>query len=117
MASNGASASPTPSSGPRGLADAFIVGREFLGGEPACLILGDNIFYGQGLPAKLAAQRSAGAMVFAYPVKDPQRYGVVEFDRAGGHSASRRNRSSRSRTTPCRASTSTTRRSAISRPA
>ena len=70
---------------PRGLADAFIVGREFVGGEPACLILGDNIFYGQGLPAKLraAAQRSEGAMVFAYPVKDPQRYGVVEFDESG----------------------------------
>ena len=70
---------------PRGLADAFIVGRDFVGDEPACLILGDNIFYGQGLPAKLraAAHLSEGALVFAYPVKDPQRYGVVEFDETG----------------------------------
>ena len=70
---------------PRGLADAFIVGRDFVGGAPACLILGDNIFYGQGLPTKLraAAQMAEGALVFAYPVKDPQRYGVIEFDEAG----------------------------------
>ncbi len=70
---------------PRGLADAFIVGREFVGGEPACLILGDNIFYGQGMPAKLraAARLTDGALVFAYPVRDPQRYGVVEFDEGG----------------------------------
>jgi glucose-1-phosphate thymidylyltransferase len=70
---------------PRGLADAFIVGRDFVAGEPACLILGDNIFYGQGLPAKLraAAQMAEGALVFAYPVRDPQRYGVIEFDASG----------------------------------
>lgn len=70
---------------PRGLADAFIVGREFVAGQPACLILGDNIFYGHGLPEKLraAARLTEGAMVFAYPVKDPERYGVIEFDAAG----------------------------------
>lgn len=70
---------------PRGLADAFIVGKEFLAGEGACLILGDNIFFGQGMPDILrdAAQLKDGAVVFAYPVKDPERYGVVEFDQAG----------------------------------
>lgn len=70
---------------PRGLADAFLVGRDFIAGEPVCLILGDNIFYGQGLPAQLrsAAQLQEGAIVFAYPVRDPERYGVVEFDSRG----------------------------------
>ena len=65
---------------PRGLADAFIVGKEFLAGEGACLILGDNIFFGHGLPEllRIGAQVSDGALVFAYPVKDPERYGVVE---------------------------------------
>ena len=67
---------------PRGLAEAFIIGREFLAGEPGCLILGDNIFYGTGLPSTLraAANITHGAVVFAYPVRDPERYGVVEFD-------------------------------------
>jgi glucose-1-phosphate thymidylyltransferase len=67
---------------PRGLADAFLVGREFIAGEPVCLILGDNIFFGHGLPAQLrnAAQLEEGALIFAYPVRDPERYGVVEFD-------------------------------------
>ncbi len=67
---------------PRGLADAFIVGKDFINGDAACLILGDNIFYGQGLPDVLrsAAGQTEGATVFAYPVRDPERYGVVEFD-------------------------------------
>jgi len=70
---------------PRGLADAFIVGDEFLGENPACLILGDNIFFGQGLPGQLrqAARLEEGGIVFAYPVRDPHRYGVVEFDDRG----------------------------------
>jgi len=70
---------------PRGIADAFIVGEEFVGENPACLILGDNIFFGQGLPAQLrqAAQLKEGGIVFAYPVRDPQRYGVIEFDDRG----------------------------------
>jgi glucose-1-phosphate thymidylyltransferase len=70
---------------PRGLADAFLVGREFIKNDPVCLILGDNIFFGHGLPKKLreAAQLKEGALIFAYPVKDPQRYGVVEFDEDG----------------------------------
>ena len=70
---------------PRGLADAFRVGADFVGGEPACLILGDNIFFGHSLPEILqrAAKLTEGALIFAYPVKDPQRYGVVEFNPDG----------------------------------
>ena len=70
---------------PRGLADAFIVGEFFIKDEPVCLILGDNIFFGQGLPDKLrqAAEIIEGATIFAYPVRDPERYGVVEFDETG----------------------------------
>lgn len=70
---------------PRGLADAFRVGADFLNGEAACLILGDNIFFGTGLidSVRRAAGLMEGAMIFAYPVRDPQRYGVVEFDEAG----------------------------------
>ena len=70
---------------PRGLADAFLVGKEFIGDDTVCLILGDNIFFGHGLPQVLrsAAEQESGAIVFAYPVKDPERYGVVEFDESG----------------------------------
>jgi glucose-1-phosphate thymidylyltransferase len=67
---------------PDGLAQAFLIGEEFLAGEGCCLVLGDNIFYGHDLPKLLqdATQHRHGATVFAYPVKDPERYGVVEFD-------------------------------------
>jgi len=70
---------------PRGLADAFLVGKEFISKEPVCLILGDNIFFGQGLAQNLrkAAELTKGALIFAYPVRDPERYGVVEFDENG----------------------------------
>ncbi len=70
---------------PRGLADAFRVGASFIAGESSCLILGDNIFFGGGLTGLLehAAALREGALIFAYPVRDPERYGVVEFDAAG----------------------------------
>ena len=70
---------------PDGLADAFLVGEDFLAGSPACLILGDNIFYGHGLADFLARAmaRPTGATVFGYQVKDPERYGVVSFDSVG----------------------------------
>jgi glucose-1-phosphate thymidylyltransferase len=70
---------------PEGLAQAFIIGRDFVGSDPVCLVLGDNIFYGQGLVKRLqaAAARSEGATVFAYWVRDPERYGVVAFDADG----------------------------------
>jgi glucose-1-phosphate thymidylyltransferase len=67
------------------LAQAFVIGERFVAGSPSCLVLGDNIFYGHDLAKDLqsAASKSSGATVFAYPVKDPERYGVVEFDQAG----------------------------------
>ena len=70
---------------PDGLAQAFLIGRDFIDADPSALILGDNIFYGQGLSRQLqhAAELKHGATVFAYAVEDPQRYGVVEFDKSG----------------------------------
>jgi len=70
---------------PEGIAQAFLIGREFIGGDRVALILGDNIFYGQGFQPKLAAAagRTLGATTFAHSVKDPQRYGVVELDEQG----------------------------------
>lgn len=70
---------------PRGLADAFILGEEFIGDDSVCLILGDNVFYGQALSSylKRGAALESGAMVFGYPVKNPTEFGVVEFDASG----------------------------------
>ena len=71
---------------PNGLAEAFIIGRDFVGSDPVALVLGDNIFYGAGLGeiVRNAARREPGATVFAYAVEDPERYGVVEFDSKSG---------------------------------
>ena len=81
----GLSLSYAPQPKPEGLAQAFIIGAKFVEGGPSALILGDNIFFGHGLPVLLAnaASRSTGATVFAYRVADPERYGVVAFDEAG----------------------------------
>ena len=70
---------------PDGLAQAYLIGREFVAGQPSCLVLGDNIFYGHGFSEQLrrAAQHTEGATVFGYWVRDPQRYGVAEFDAEG----------------------------------
>lgn len=67
---------------PDGLAQAFVIGESFIGNDPVCLVLGDNLFYGQGFSPKLlkAAARSRGATIFGYQVKDPERFGVVEFN-------------------------------------
>lgn len=70
---------------PEGLAQAFLIGEDFLNGDSACLVLGDNIFYGSSIPTKLrtAAALEKGAVIFAYEVNDPERYGVVTFDDTG----------------------------------
>lgn len=70
---------------PKGLAQAFIIGEEFIQSDPVCLILGDNIFYGHGLPEQIqnASRRKKGATIFGYYVRDPQRYGVISFDANG----------------------------------
>ncbi len=81
----GLSFSYTEQPEPRGLAEAFIIGEDFVGSDSVCLILGDNIFYGHSLPEMLqrASRLKQGATVFGYYVRDPQRYGVVSFDRKG----------------------------------
>jgi glucose-1-phosphate thymidylyltransferase len=75
----------TPQPQPEGLAQAFILGKDFIANDPVCLILGDNIFYGHGFQQVLrsAAQLESGGLVFGYRVTDPERYGVIEFDRHG----------------------------------
>jgi glucose-1-phosphate thymidylyltransferase len=72
-------------SAPKGIAQALLIGEDFMAEDPVCLVLGDNLFYGHGLPEQLrrAAARDRGATVFAYYVRDPERYGVVEFDGGG----------------------------------
>jgi glucose-1-phosphate thymidylyltransferase len=82
----GVSLSYAPQEQPNGIAEAFIIGRSFIGDEPVALILGDNIFYGAGLIdlVRKAAERKSGATVFAYWVEEPHRYGVVSFDSASG---------------------------------
>ena len=68
---------------PKGIAQAFLIGEEFINGEPVCLILGDNLFYGRMELDRIVADFKGGATVFGYQVSDPERYGVVEFDRSG----------------------------------
>jgi glucose-1-phosphate thymidylyltransferase len=81
----GVSISYAPQPKPDGIAQAFLIGRDFIGGDSCALVLGDNIMYGDGLSALMrrAAQRSHGATNFAYWVRDPERYGVIEFDDTG----------------------------------
>lgn len=81
----GMNCSYLPQPKPEGIAQAFILGEDFIGRDPVCLILGDNIFYGTGYVEQLrrAADNNQGATIFAYQVRDPQRYGIVEFDQNG----------------------------------
>ncbi len=95
---------------PNGLAQAFVIGRDFIGKDSVALILGDNIFYGAGLGRKLGSNTVLdGGLVFAYHVSDPERYGVVEFDADNvAHSALRKSPQSRAATSLCRACISMT---------
>jgi glucose-1-phosphate thymidylyltransferase len=100
---------------PNGLAEAFVIGADFIGGDDVALVLGDNIFYGQGFSGRLqtAVSELDGCVLFGYPVKDPERYGVGEVD-AASWSPSRRSRRSRARTRRSPGCTSTTTRSSTS---
>ena len=104
---------------PKGLAQAFTIGADFIGDDHVALVLGDNIFYGQGMGSQLRQYAEVdGGAIFAYWVADPTAYGVVEFDDAGTAPArSKRSRPSPRATTRCRGSTSTTTRSSRSRAA
>jgi len=87
---------------PDGLAQAFLIGEEFIGNDPAALILGDNIFYGDGMGRQLqhASERRQGADVFGYYVTDPERYGVVEFDQQAAPCTSKKSPLNRAHITP-----------------
>ena len=103
---------------PNGLAQAFHIGENFVGGEPSCLVLGDNVFYGHGLTEVLrnAAALTDGARICAYRFRDPERYGIVEFDDTGqGDQHRKKNRQNPRAPLPFRESTSTTEKSAITR--
>ena len=103
---------------PGGLAQAFILGAEFIGADPVALILGDNVFYGAGLGQQLKNWTDPdGGVVFAYHVADPERYGVVTFDERARPSPSRRSPRSRPARTPSRGCTCTTAASSTSPPA
>jgi len=94
---------------PEGLAQAFLIGQDFIGQDTVCLILGDNIFYGPGLSRILAraVQLRKGGLIFGYPVRDPERYGVVEFDGDCRSSGSRKSRRHPSQIMRCPGSTFT----------
>lgn len=102
---------------PAGLAQAYVIGADFVGSDRSCLILGDNIFFGHGITDLFenAAARTEGATVFAYHVNEPDRYGVVEFDGQGKAISIEENRRRRNRAGPSPASISTTRTSSTSR--